>query len=82
MFLAPCTLPLVPAYLAFISGVSQNDINDPETAKKARRQIIINGAAFVLGFSAVFILFGVLAGALGSQIGQFRGILSQVGGGT
>lgn len=80
MFLAPCTLPLVPAYLAFISGVSKNEITNPETKRKAKRKIIFNGVAFVIGFSVVFILFGVAAGALGSQIGLFRGVLSQLGG--
>lgn len=81
MFLAPCTLPLVPAYLAFISGVSKDELNNPETRAKARRVIIINGAAFVTGFSIVFILFGVLAGLLGAQIAQYRVILGQIGGG-
>jgi len=32
-FLAPCTLPLVPAYLGFISGVSTDDLKDPAKAK-------------------------------------------------
>lgn len=81
MFLAPCTLPLVPAYLAFISGVSKDELQNPETRAKARRTIIINGAAFVVGFSLVFIIFGVLAGLLGAQIAQYRIILGQIGGG-
>ena len=80
MFLAPCTLPLVPAYLAFISGVKRADLNDPRTADHARRQIIVNGIFFILGFSLVFVAFGMLAGLFGSQIGQFRGLLAQIGG--
>ncbi|MEM9336241.1 MAG: cytochrome c biogenesis protein CcdA [Patescibacteria group bacterium] len=80
MFLAPCTLPLVPAYLAFISGVKQSDLQDPATAQAARRSILINGFFFVLGFSVVFIAFGMLAGFFGAQIGQFRGLLTQLGG--
>lgn len=80
MFLAPCTLPLVPAYLAFISGVKAADLVDESTAKVAHRKIIVNGLFFVCGFSIVFIVFGVLAGAAGSQIGQFRSLLSQLGG--
>lgn len=78
MFLAPCTLPLVPAYIAFISGVKS------ETAvrgsRETRRKIIMNGVAFVIGFSVIFIAFGVLAGLFGSFIGQFRGVLTQIGG--
>lgn len=81
MFLAPCTLPLVPAYLAFIGGVKQSDLSDPETAKKAHKQIVVNGLYFVFGFSIVFILLGVLIGWLGSQtIGPYRQFLLPVGG--
>ena len=58
-FLAPCTLPLVPAYLSFISGSSISDLQDPEKAKKTRLKIFLNGVFYVTGFSAVFILFGV-----------------------
>lgn len=81
MFLAPCTLPLIPAYLAFISGVSKDELNNPSTAKRSHRQIIYNSLSYVLGFSLVFVLFGVAAGALGSEIGLWRSVLSKVGGG-
>jgi cytochrome c-type biogenesis protein len=77
MFLAPCTLPLVPAYLAFISGVRQNDVR---VHKAARRKIQTNAVAFVLGFSVIFISFGILAGFFGSFVGPYRALLSQVGG--
>lgn len=72
-FLAPCTLPLVPAYLGFISGVSNKDLEDPEKAKKAKKKVFKNGLFFILGFSAVFIIFGALFGSL-VQILQFLGI--------
>lgn len=80
MFLAPCTLPLVPAYLAFISGVKQTGVSDSKAGHKAKRQIIKNAIAFILGFSTIFIGFGILAGLFGTFIGEFRGILTQVGG--
>ena len=76
MFLAPCTLPLVPAYLAFISGVKQDEAG----TTAAKRKIIYNGIAFVLGFTLIFTSFGMLAGFFGGFIGSFRGILTQVGG--
>lgn len=79
-FLAPCTLPLVPAYLGFISGVSADDLKDPEKAKGARKKIVKNGFAFVIGFSSVFILFGTLAGFLGQSLVQYQTILTKVGG--
>ncbi|MEX2013856.1 MAG: cytochrome c biogenesis protein CcdA [Parcubacteria group bacterium] len=79
-FLAPCTLPLVPAYLGFISGVDQEALKNPETAKFARRKIFFNGLAFIVGFSAVFILFGVLAGFAGTALAPYRLWLARVGG--
>jgi len=77
MFLAPCTLPLVPAYLAFISGVKQDEVKGN---KVARRKIRTNAIAFVLGFSVIFISFGILAGFFGSFVGPYRALLSQIGG--
>lgn len=63
-FLAPCTLPLVPAYLGFISGVS--------SAERARRKIFLNGLFFIIGFSVIFILFGTLVGFIGQTLGPYR----------
>jgi len=72
-FLAPCTLPLVPAYLGFISGVSTTDLKNPETAKIAKKKVFRNGVFFILGFSVVFIIFGALFGSV-VQILQYFGI--------
>jgi cytochrome c-type biogenesis protein len=79
-FLAPCTLPLVPGYLAFVSGASLKDFRDSAQSMSLRRKVVLNGLFFVLGFSAVFILFGVAAGGLGSLMGVYRVQLSRVGG--
>lgn len=66
MFLAPCTLPIVPGYLAFIAG--------------GQKRVIANAAAFVLGFSILFILAGASAGLFGLVIGPWRYALARVGG--
>lgn len=79
-FLAPCTLPLVPAYLGFISGVDQDALKNPETATAARRKIFLNGVAFIVGFSFVFIAFGVLAGFAGTALAPYRIWLARIGG--
>lgn len=79
-FLAPCTLPLVPAYLGFISGVSTDELEDPMKAKAARRKIFLNGLFFILGFSIVFILFGTLAGLIGQGLIPYRIWLTRIGG--
>jgi len=71
MFLAPCTLPIVPGYLAFIAGVPAGQ------AGSNRRRIFINALAFVVGFSVVFILLGTFAAALGSLLGPWREIIGR-----
>ncbi len=63
MFLAPCTLPIVPAYLAFIAG--------------GGGRVMRNALAFVIGFSIVFILLGLFAGFIGSFIGPYRSLIAQ-----
>jgi len=79
-FLAPCTLPLVPAYLGFISGVDREDLNNPETAEFARKKIFKNGLAFIIGFSVIFIAFGLLAGFAGQALAPYRIWLARIGG--
>ncbi|MFC1663073.1 cytochrome c biogenesis CcdA family protein [Patescibacteria group bacterium] len=79
-FLAPCTLPLVPGYLGFISGVSYEELNDPDKLKRARKKIFLNGVFYVIGFSLVFILLGSLFGLGGSALVKHRIWLSRIGG--
>ncbi len=53
-FLSPCVLPIIPGYIAYLSGTA------PKDAKGARWKIFLNSLFFVLGFSMVFALLGVL----------------------
>ena len=79
-FLAPCTLPLVPGYLTFISGTSIEALKDPEKASQAKRKIFLNAILYVLGFSLVFIILGSLFGLGGQALSQYRSLLAQIGG--
>lgn len=79
-FLAPCTLPLVPGYLGFISGVSLNEMQGTEQLKHARWKIFLNGVFFTLGFSAVFIILGTLVGLGGLALAPYRVWLARIGG--
>ncbi len=79
-FLAPCTLPLVPGFLAFIGGASVQDLQDPLKAATVRKRIFLNGVMYVVGFSVIFILMGSVFGAAGSLLGQYRFDLTRLGG--
>ncbi len=54
-FLSPCVLPLIPGFLGYLAGVNPED-----TSRKARTKMFINSLIFVIGFSSVFALLGVL----------------------
>ena len=62
-FLSPCVLPIVPPYLAYMSGVKVGEMSS-DTA--ARRKTIITALFVVLGLSTVFLFLGFTASALGS----------------
>lgn len=80
MFLAPCTLPIVPGYLAFIAGIPLSALSNPAQKRHARAMVMKNALAFCLGFSAVFMLLGASAGLIGSFLGEWRVLLAQAGG--
>jgi cytochrome c-type biogenesis protein len=71
-FLAPCLVPLVPAYLGMIVGES-GDSGD--TAAAVPATII-----FIAGFAAVFAALGVAAGSIGSSLSSVQDVLQRVGG--
>ncbi len=62
-FLSPCVLPLVPGYLSYVTGLSGADLASDE--RRRRGQVALGTLLFVLGFSAVFVSAGVLAGGVG-----------------
>ncbi len=63
-FLSPCVLPIVPPYLAYMSGITVNELT--ESSRAARRQAIGSAAFFVLGLSTVFLFLGFTASAFGA----------------
>ena len=78
-FLSPCVLPLVPAYIGYLGGRAMSPQGDEE-ATFSRGSVFIHGVAFVLGFSAVFVLLGIGASALGGALYDFRYWLARIGG--
>jgi len=67
-FLAPCTLPLVPAYLGYASGLAGHDINQPGSRERLRVRLLAGTVLFVLGFGIVFVLLGTAAGGIGQAV--------------
>jgi len=76
-FLSPCVLPIVPPYLAYMSGVSIGDMQSPGVA---RRKAIVAALFFVMGLSTVFLLLGFTASAFGAFVLQNQELFAQVSG--
>ena len=83
-FVAPCILPMIPAFLAYISGTTLTELNQKGNSKSLvinRTNIVLNSIFFVLGFSVVFSVLGVIINSvLGTVAGEFVEILNQIGG--
>lgn len=76
-FLSPCVLPLIPAYLTYLTGKSAEVMmHDP----KAHRSLIWNGAAFVIGFTIVFVLLGATATGIGKFLLKNDDLFRQISG--
>ncbi|HEY8579157.1 MAG TPA: cytochrome c biogenesis protein CcdA [Beijerinckiaceae bacterium] len=78
-FLSPCVLPLVPPYLTYIAGTTVEEIADVG-ARRARRDVALAAALFVLGFSTVFVALGATASVFGQLVRQHLGALSSLAG--
>lgn len=78
-FLSPCVLPLVPGYISFISHQSLDDM-ERRIFSRERLAILALSLCFVFGFSAVFIILGAGATALGGMLLQYRTETNIIGG--
>ena len=65
---SPCVMPLMPAYLSLISGVSVEEMADGCATRRARAHVLLACLGFVAGFSTVFIVMGIGAFAIGHTI--------------
>ena len=79
-FVSPCVLPLVPAYLSFLTGSSVEELRDG-THDLHRAKIFLHAVAFTLGFSFIFItVFGLGSAALGAAFAANKDIIAKIGG--
>ncbi|ABM10299.1 cytochrome c biogenesis membrane protein (plasmid) [Paenarthrobacter aurescens TC1] len=71
-FISPCILPLVPGYLGYVSGLA-----DP-AAPDNRRRVMTGVGLFILGFAAVFTLYGAAFGAIGGWLLRWQDLLIRI----
>jgi len=79
-FVSPCVLPLVPAYLSFISGASVEDLVAKKRDAPLARIVAIRSVVFVLGFSTVFIALGASATAVGGFLTDHLDVFAKIAG--
>jgi cytochrome c-type biogenesis protein len=89
-FASPCVLPLVPGYLAYVSGlVGTGDLESDEpsgggtatavrTGVSPRTRMVLGAVLFVLGFTAVFVAFGAAFGGLGRLMLTYSDVLNRI----
>lgn len=89
-FFSPCCLPLVPAYLGYVSGLAGSetqadaDHDAPGTTLTrvaARSRTVLGAGLFVVGFSAVFTAYGLAFGSLGRLLVQYQDPIVRISGG-
>jgi cytochrome c-type biogenesis protein len=73
-FLSPCVLPLAPGYLSYVTGLTGAEI--AEGAKKSR--VLLGSVLFVLGFSVLFVSYGVAFGGLGQALLKWQDVITRV----
>lgn len=78
-FLSPCVLPMLPAYVGYLTGTSLNDLEQAPEASY-RWLALTRSLGFICGFTVVFIVLGASASLLGKLLGSYRYLLRQIGG--
>jgi cytochrome c-type biogenesis protein len=84
-FFSPCILPIVPAFVSYLSGTTAGEVHSQDQSlavkHRTRLNIFLNTVYFVLGFSLVFAVLGVIFNSVLASIGTgFQGTLQSVGG--
>jgi cytochrome c-type biogenesis protein len=77
-FVSPCVLPLIPAYLSFLTGSSVEELKAQSDAR-SRARTMLHALAFVAGFTVVFEAIGLSASALGSAFIDYKDWIARIG---
>jgi cytochrome c-type biogenesis protein len=76
-FLSPCVVPLVPGYLSYVTGLSGAELAG-RTGGLRRSRVVLGTVLFVLGFTAVFVSYGLFFGSLGATMREHQDVLVRV----
>ena len=79
-FISPCVLPIVPPYLAYLAGLSVEEVQSDARSAAASRQVLLSSVGFVLGFTTVFVALGASASVIGQTLAQYFDTLAIVAG--
>lgn len=79
-FVSPCVLPIVPPYMAYLAGLTFDELEDDNRCAESTRQLILSAAGFVLGFTTVFVALGTTASVIGQSIARHFDTLSIIAG--
>ena len=86
-FFSPCILPIVPAFISYLSGTTLSEVQNAgdgaqvAVKRMTRLNIFLNTVYFVLGFSLVFAVLGVIFNSVLANVGTgFQGTLQSIGG--
>ncbi len=79
-FVSPCVLPIVPPYMAYLAGLTFDELQSEERSAEATRRLILAAIGFVLGFTTVFVALGATASVIGQSIARYFDILAIVAG--
>lgn len=76
-FVSPCVIPLYPAFLSYITGMSVEEVSKNNTM--LNRNSMIHTVIFLLGFSSIFILLGFGASFVGEFLTTYQDVIRQIG---
>jgi len=77
-FLSPCVLPLVPGYVSLISGAGIEELKSSDS--NLLRKVMFNSAAFIVGFSLVFVALGAAATEVGTWLRYYQSLIARIAG--
>jgi len=78
-FFAPCVVPLLPAFVGYVTGVSAKDLQT-FGYKPYLRKILLSSLFYILGFSIIFVLLGTAAAGLGVFFRRYDDVIQKIGG--